>query len=238
MTPEDNNVPDRGSDDMLAAEYVVGVLDADEWQVVSRRVGTDPAFARLVDEWELRLSPLAGDYVAVETPATLKGEIDRRLFASGRARAEGQSIWSSLALWRTLTAGALAAFLVAVAIPFVTPPVPTDEARFVASLTADASDVKYLAVYDDNDDQVSLAHVSGEKASDRDFELWMIEGDAAPVSMGVLPAGETIKVTITPETRAKLAAGAVLAISLEPAGGSPTGQPTGPVVAAGDLKSI
>jgi anti-sigma-K factor RskA len=43
---------------------------------------------------------------------------------------------------------------------------------------------------------------------------------------------------LTPALQQKLAQGAVLAISVEPAGGSPTGQPTGPVVATGDLKSI
>ena len=66
----------------------------------------------------------------------------------------------------------------------------------------------------------------------------MIEGKNPPVSMGVVPVGATISVVVTPELRAKLAQGAVLAISLEPSGGSPTGQPTGPVVAAGDLKDI
>ncbi|TIR45483.1 MAG: anti-sigma factor, partial [Mesorhizobium sp.] len=80
--------------------------------------------------------------------------------------------------------------------------------------------------------------VSGERAAGKDFELWMIEGKNAPVSMGVIPAGQTARMTISPAVQERLAQGAVLAVSLEPAGGSPTGQPTGPVVAAGDLKSI
>jgi len=56
--------------------------------------------------------------------------------------------------------------------------------------------------------------------------------------MGIIPPGATTHVAVSAEERKKLAQGAVLAISLEPAGGSPTGQPTGPVVAAGDLKRI
>ncbi|TIX96857.1 MAG: anti-sigma factor, partial [Mesorhizobium sp.] len=79
---------------------------------------------------------------------------------------------------------------------------------------------------------------SGERAAGKDFELWMIEGKNAPVSMGIIPAGQIAHMTIAPAVQEKLAQGAVLAVSLEPAGGSPTGQPTGPVVAAGDLKSI
>ena len=48
----------------------------------------------------------------------------------------------------------------------------------------------------------------------------------------------TVRIELSPAIQQKLAQGAVLAISLEPKGGSPTGKPTGPVVASGDLKSI
>lgn len=37
---------------------------------------------------------------------------------------------------------------------------------------------------------------------------------------------------------AAIARGAVLAISLEPPGGSPTGAPTGPVIAAGEVRTL
>jgi anti-sigma-K factor RskA len=56
--------------------------------------------------------------------------------------------------------------------------------------------------------------------------------------MGVIPPGPSAHIEVSPEARRKFATGAVLAVSLEPTGGSPTGQPTGPVVAAGDLRSI
>ena len=85
---------------------------------------------------------------------------------------------------------------------------------------------------------VGLSLVSGERAAGKDFELWMIEGKNAPVSMGIIPAGQTTHIPVTPAVQQKLAQGAVLAVSVEPTGGSPTGQPTGPVVAAGDLKGI
>jgi anti-sigma-K factor RskA len=45
-------------------------------------------------------------------------------------------------------------------------------------------------------------------------------------------------VPVTPSLQQQLEQGAVLAVSVEPPGGSPTGQPTGPVVATGDLKNI
>lgn len=232
MTLTEDDGPEPGGDDLFAAEYVLGVLDADEREIASRRIDADAAFARLVDVWEAHLSPMAAAYPETEAPIRVKEALDRRLFAA-EPRA---GLWSSLAFWRGLAAAAVAALAIYIAVPYFNPPVV--QPRLIASLAADGSDVKYLAVYDAAHREVGLSHVSGERAAGKDFELWMIEGKNAPVSMGVIPAGQTARMTISPAVQEKLAQGAVLAVSLEPAGGSPTGQPTGPVVAAGDLKSI
>ncbi|MGX5800822.1 anti-sigma factor [Bradyrhizobium sp. Arg314] len=240
MTLAEDNGPERGGDDLLAAEYVLGVLAADERQITSRRIDTETAFARLVDAWEVHFAPMAAAYAAVEPPASVKVAIDRRLFTSSASTstAPGSGLWASLIFWRGLAAAAIAALAVYVALPYVNPPVPQPETRLVASLAADNSNVKYLAVYDATRHEVGLSLVSGDRGAGKDFELWMIEGKNAPVSMGVIPAGQTARMAVTPAVQQKLAQGAVLAVSLEPAGGSPTGQPTGPVVAAGDLKGI
>ncbi|WP_217576510.1 anti-sigma factor [Mesorhizobium sp. GbtcB19] len=240
MTLAEDNGPERGGDDLLAAEYVLGVLPADERQIASRRIDTETAFARLVDAWEVHFAPIAAAYAAVEPQASVKVAIDRRLFAStaSTSPAPGASLWTNLAFWRGLAAAAIAALAVYVALPFVNPPVTQPQTRLVASLAADNSPVKYLAVYDAARHEVGLSLVSGERGAGKDFELWMIEGKNAPVSMGVIPAGQTARMAVTPAVQQKLAQGAVLAVSLEPSGGSPTGQPTGPVVAAGDLKGI
>lgn len=238
MTLAEDNGPERGGDDLLAAEYVLGVLPADERRIASRRIDTETAFARLVDAWEVRFAPMAAAYAAVEPPASVKAAIDRRLFASSASGAPSGGLWTSLAFWRGLAAAAIAALAVYVALPYVNPPVRPPETRLVASLAADNSNVKYLAVYDAARHEVGLSLVSGERGAGKDFELWMIEGKNAPVSMGVIPAGQTARMPVAPAVQQKLAQGAVLAVSLEPPGGSPTGQPTGPVVAAGDLKGI
>jgi anti-sigma-K factor RskA len=243
MSPVDENDPERGSDDLVAAEYVLGVLPAEERQAATGRVETDMEFARLVDAWEVRLSPLAAGYPDVTPPAGAKAAIDRRLFTSPAAptadAARGHAgLWSSLAFWRGLAAVAVAALAIAIAIPYVNPPAGQPGIRLVASLAGEGTDVRYLAVYDAAHHEVGLSHVAGERAAGKDFELWMIEGKNAPVSMGVIPSGPTVHIELTPALQQKLAQGAVLAISVEPAGGSPTGQPTGPVVATGDLKSI
>ncbi|TPN29594.1 anti-sigma factor [Mesorhizobium sp. B2-3-3] len=240
MTLAEDNGPERGGDDLFAAEYVLGVLPAEERRIASRRIDAEADFARLVDGWEARLSPLAAAYPDVEPPAAVKTAVDRRLFsgATEPAAEPRAGLWSSLAFWRGLATAAVAALALYVMVPYVNRPAEQPQTRLVASLAADGSDVKYLAVYDSERHEVSLSHVSGALASGKDFELWMIEGKNAPVSMGVIPAGATAHIGVSPATQQKLAQGAVLAVSLEPSGGSPTGQPTGPVVAAGDLKGI
>ncbi|WP_269930941.1 anti-sigma factor [Aminobacter sp. HY435] len=242
MTLAENSGPEwEGGDDIFAAEYVLGVLPADERRQASSRIDGEPAFARLVDQWELRFAPLASAYPEVEPPAAIKPAIDRRLATAVQlpsSAAPSPGLWSSLALWRGLAAAAVAALALYVAVPYVNPPVQAPQERMVATLAADGSDVKYMVMYDAHSGEIGLAHVAGERGADRDFELWMIEGNNPPVSMGVIPAGASMKMPVKQDMRDKLAAGAVLAVSLEPTGGSPTGQPTGPVVAAGDLRDI
>jgi anti-sigma-K factor RskA len=234
--------PDDGGDEALAAEYVVGVLPAEERRSVSARIDGDAAFARVVDRWETYFAPLGAAYAPVDAPAGVKAAIDRRLFggqasSAPTTAADRPGLWTSLAFWRGLTAAALAALVIYLAIPFLSPPVSVPENRLIASIAPANSDVSYLAVYDVAKGEVALSYVSGERGTERDFELWMVEGGNAPVSMGVIPAGASARLPVTPAVQAKLAAGVALAISREPLGGSPTGSPT-EVVAAGGLTVI
>ena len=239
MSAAEQNGGERDDGDMIAAEYVLGVLPAAERAEAARRVEVEPGFAALVDRWEMALSPLAMAYPSVEPPASVKQAVDRRLFSSPPATVATGGFWTNVAVWRGIAAAALAALLLVVAMPYLNPPPQeTPQARLVASLAADGSDVRYLVVYDAGRGDVALSHVSGERSAGHDFELWMIDGSNSPVSMGVIPIGAATHLELAPAARQKLASGAVLAVSLEPSGGSPTGQPTGPVVAAGDLKSI
>ncbi|MCA9269818.1 MAG: anti-sigma factor, partial [Planctomycetales bacterium] len=78
--------------------------------------------------------------------------------------------------------------------------------------------------------RVFVRPVSAETPAGKSLELWYIAAGAAPMSMGIVGA--------KPENLA-LPAGAVekakFAVTVEPAGGSPSGAPTGPIVYAGDL---
>lgn len=239
MTLETEGSPEPEGDDIVAAEYVLGVQPAEERRAASVRVDTDHTFARLVDGWEVRLAPLASAYPEVDAPAGAKGAIDGRLFraaAAGPAAARS-GLWGSLAFWRGLAFATLGLVALISALTRYVPPAQ-EPSMMVASLADKGTDVVYVVVYDSGHDRVSLSHVSGERAAGRDFELWMIDGQNAPVSMGVIPVGGAIEMPVEDDMGDKLGDGSMLAVSLEPAGGSPTGQPTGPVVAAGPLRSI
>ncbi len=223
-------------DDALAAEYVLGVLPEDERQAVADRIAKDRIFARLVDDWEAQLGPLGERYQDATPPAAAKAALDRRLFGVDAApRLNG--FWQNLTVWRTIAA-ALAALLLLIAIPVLRSTFITQAPQLVALLSAEGSPVSYVAVYEPSTGSVALSRVGAAQPGDHDFELWVINKDKAPVSMGVIPPGETTKVALSDVLRDQVRAGANLAISSEPKGGSPTGQPTGPVVAVGELRNI
>ena len=91
MTLAEDNGPERGGDDLFAAEYVLGVLPVEERQIASRRIDTEADFARLVDGWEVHFSPLAVAYAEIEPPPSVKPAIDRRLFSSTKLSTSVQS---------------------------------------------------------------------------------------------------------------------------------------------------
>jgi anti-sigma-K factor RskA len=74
-------------------------------------------------------------------------------------------------------------------------------------------------------------------AADREHELWaLVDGAAAPVSLGLLPQAGEARLTLGPAQRTALARASKVAVSLEPRGGSPTGAPTGPVLFVADVR--
>lgn len=239
MTQGEDRTPDAGGDDHLAAEYVLGVLPANEREVLARRIAADAGFARLVEAWEERLSPLNSGYDEIEAPASVKQALEARLFGRGvSATPKSAGMLQSLAFWRGLAVASLAAFFLAIAIPLLLPTAKTPDTRLVASLAGDKTDVRYLAAYDARSSEIGLSHLAGDRTAGHDFELWIIKGKEPPVSLGVIPAGSHVHLVVAAGHRSLIDSGALFAISLEPRGGSPTGKPTGPVVASGDLRAM
>jgi anti-sigma-K factor RskA len=201
----------REEDDALAAEYVLGVLALRDRQSVEARMKADPGFAGLVAAWEERLSPLNDDYDTAPAPNLLP-RIEARLFPNTSRRA-------GLGILRWLAGLAVAASLVLVLVTTLIPP----QQVLVATLAT--SDARLSYEVRSFGDTLQVTRVAGVPAVEGQVhELWLIAPDAAPVSLGLLEAETlTVRYPVPP-------AGWTLAVSIEPAGGSPTGAPTGPVI--------
>jgi anti-sigma-K factor RskA len=112
-----------------------------------------------------------------------------------------------------------------------------DDARYRATLlTADAQPALKVEAHADylQVEPLTLAAVD----ADRSLELWAIPADGKPISLGVIPAGGKGKVELSEVQKALIGKPIALAVSLEPKGGSPTGQPTGPVLYQGALAAL
>lgn len=215
MTDRTPLTPD---DDALAAEYVLGVLDAAERAGVELRLRRDADFAAAVVAWEDRLSPLNIGFPEVAPPDLLPA-IEARLFPrETRARRR----------WFAPLAGALTAAALAVAVLAVLPPPLPVAPALTAQLAAEGQALAFTARIDRGDGTLTLTRTAGLPAPEgQDLQLWVIGADGVPASLGLIREAESTR------PAEGVAAGMVLAVSLEPAGGSPTGLPTGPVLVTG-----
>jgi anti-sigma-K factor RskA len=221
--------------DLLAAEYVLGTLDAAARPVVAASLATDAALAADVAAWERRLGPLFEDAVPVEPAPALWERIDAELTRRyGPARptvVTRPGLWQRVETWRWATAAASLAAAILLAVLFVPGlgPAPTAPSRFAAVLGAPQAAPAWLARVTGDTLEIQPVAVAA-LAPDRSYELWIIPpGASAPISLGLIDPARPTRRPVTPDIRA----GGTLAVSLEPRGGSPTGAPTGPVLHTG-----
>jgi anti-sigma-K factor RskA len=221
--PPDDDMP-ADPDDLLAAEYVLGTLPGDARRAAAERIAVDGAFAARVAEWESRLSPLNAGYADGAVPDLLP-RIEAELFGPAATGVAGRGR-RTLASWRAPFLAGLAVALVLLAVvQFGTAPGRVLEAELAEGEGA----LRFAARWDEATGELALTRVAGAAAPDgQDYELWQIGADGVPRSLGLLRG------TVT-ELSAALDPGVTLAISLEPAGGSPAAVPTGPVLAAAPM---
>ena len=149
---------------------------------------------------------------------------------------EANSLWQSLAFWRglTLAASVLAAACLAALIYLgaLTQPQP-----LVATIEGDGHR-HFVATIDTKRGTVAVVPAAFSADATRVPELWLIPADGKPRPVGLLRADRTVTLTLPADLAALAKGDAVLAVSLEPPGGSTTGLPTGPVIATGKLTSL
>ena len=222
----------------LAAEYVLGSMTGgarrrfERWMMESLRVREEVWF------WEDKLGQLGNQVEDQTPPASVWSGIERRLWdAQGdaqdrlaknqRAANDGPGGWLLPGWSMVATAAALI-----LAVILVQQPEPAPDQRLSGAIVqADSTDPLWLVSGSETERRLKLRPVAATAAeAGRDYELWIVPQGGNPVSLGVVPVGGTYQVTLDDDTRALLANSRTLAISLEPAGGSPTGSPTGPIL--------
>lgn len=230
----------RDGRNALVAEYVLGLLSGAEHERVGRLIEDSAELQRERDFWVQRFASLNEGYAETPVPTHVYAAIEARAFGDVARDKPLQSLWNNLAVWRGIAAAALAVAVVAVGLNLLqpAPTVGTLTTQLVAALEEEGSDVKFVALYDSATGMVRLTALSGAPVPDKDFELWAIQGDKPPMSMGVIPANSRSEVGMSAEIAKGWGEGSVLAITLEQAGGSPDGNPHGPIVAKGAVTKI
>jgi len=221
-----------------AAEYVLGVLSAHERRAVEQRITREPAFAREVAFWEERLGGLAEGIPPVRVPSGVWTRIEVALDRGSRLTTRS-GLWQSLAFWRGLALGASALAAACLAALFYLAQSPTLRPPLVAKLDETSGKSGFFAAANPADGSLTIvpaALLTGQEQ--QALELWVIPSGGKPHSLGLIDPGRSVKVMVPPELRPHVTADSVLAISVEPPGGSPTGQPTGPVIANGKLAAL
>lgn len=224
--------------DALAAQYVTGTLRGRARARFEQLLPGHPTLQRAVSDWQARLLPMTAALADVAPPPRVWRGIEARLWPTAPAAALAPW-WQRLVLWQGLSGAALTGLLALALLlgnpaPAPAPVLVVLEAtgsgelrptRIVAGLSGDG---RALVTR-------TLTPVSVQ--ADRVLELWSVPPQGKPRSLGLISAdGATVLARgKLPPTLLK-GGTAALAVSVEPAGGSPTGVPTGPVVFAGKLQ--
>ncbi|MFZ1431428.1 MAG: anti-sigma factor [Geminicoccaceae bacterium] len=217
--------------DMLAGEYVLGALPPDERMAVKRRLLDHPELAQRVAAWEARLAPLSEDLQPVTPRPQVWQQVRRTITASQRDA--NPSWWNRILIWRLWATGATAAALALLSFVLV---MPGEAPQLVAVLNDGRGQPRWVVRASTEARSLATRSLAEPPPVSQVPELWLLPtGGLPPVSLGVLDAVGSQRRAFTAPAQGVLRAGDMLAVSLEPAGGSPTGQPTGPVVSTGML---
>lgn len=225
---------------VLAGEYVLGLLPTQDLVAFERELARDRDLARAVADWQDRLLEVAPVPDPVAPAPDLWQRIERDLPPPPPpSRAARAGFWNSLAVWRSVGIAGLAATVALAWTLFHAGPQPAAfSPGFVAVLQSPGDKRPGWLVEIDAGRAVRLTPLApGAVAADRSLQLWTKpEGAAAPVSLGLVTADR--RTLIVPAGSTRFGPNQFFAISVEPERGSPTGLPTGPVVAVGESVAL
>ncbi|CAD5299042.1 Anti-sigma-K factor RskA [Bosea sp. 62] len=232
--------------DALAGEYVLGLLDGAEFAAAERRLDTDRDFAASVERWRLHFFALDATVTPLAPSVDLWPRIEAGLAellkpaasfpaATSRATMAGPSRfaewWNSLFVWRGAAfAGALATVVLAVGL-FGALDRAKRQPLMVAVLLTEGN-AAAAVVHTFADGRVEMLPLQSiDVPAGKALEIWTLWDRAVgPRSVGLIDRARSTPLRLD---NLPLGNGQLFEITLEPASGSPTGRPTGPIIAKG-----
>lgn len=243
----DPHLDELSGDDLLAAEYALGLLEGEELLAARARIAREPTLADAVAKWEQQLAPML-DEVSGAAPSSdlwqqIEGEIDARSNATDGSNVIDLS--GQLTRWKWATGISSAAAALALVFLAFSPsggPAPTPAtsgAPLVASIPIADTPLRLGVTYLPSSEEM-LVSASGLTADGvHDHELWLVPGDGGELqSLGVVVPGAERRVALPGDITRNMTDGARLLLTREPLGGKPANQDAGPVVAEGNLQLI
>ncbi len=216
----------------LAAEYALGLLTTDEAAAFEAAMAVDPDLRGFYALWAEDFVSVADGIDPVPPPQAVLERINADLFPMPATAKP--SLLARLGLLPAALTGLVAAGAVLLVVNLdILRPLPFAP-DYTAQVVAEDQSLIVLAAYDADTHLLRLDRSAGAAQTGRSLELWLVVGDAAPVSLGILADTDQTEITL-PVNLAAGIPGGILAISDEPLGGSPTGGPTGAVLAVGPI---
>jgi anti-sigma-K factor RskA len=214
-------------DDILAAEFALGLLDANESDVVRARARVDAMLALRISWWRDQLAPLASE-ASTPAPPGVWRKIEAKLPGNDNSGTLMQR-WRAAAVAAMSVAAALMLFIGTRPAPVAVIPA----APMMAALSGEKGAAVAVS-YDATSGKMMVAPTTLDPGKG-DAELWVIPEGGSPLSMGVVNAKLAEAHVVPVAKRPMILPGATFAITQEVKGGSPSGQPAGPIVASGKI---
>lgn len=222
--------------DELARRYVLGTLRGPARRRLQSRAQSDFRLRRAIEAWEERLAALAWS-LPPETPSDLTWPRVAGLLGFAQAQpGRRQGAWAAVA-----AAFAMLAIVMTVGwwqSTQVPPQVVTEtvvetvrEEIAVALVEGEDGNAIWLASLRPQTAVIDVRVLNApEPRPDADYQLWLLGEDGTPISLGLLPQSGAVRLSMDQAAIAALADSELVAVSLEPPGGSPETVPTGPVL--------
>ena len=214
----------------LAADYAIGLMPATARRRFEALLLDDAALRVELGHWQDALASLTGSLPERPVPAHVWAGIQARIDPQVLHMPAKTPFWKG---WRVMAAACAVVVALLVGVLYQRDIGVEYNATLVNTEQLPALRVHAFA---DHLQVESLALTAVEPT--HDLQLWAIPPDGKPISLGLVPAAGKGRIQLSKAQQALLSAPLTLAVSLEPRGGSPTGQPTGPVLYQGQLASL